>query len=208
MTTHLHALPNFSDPIMSRLLDQVHATHGPLAQLPKIHSDQYFWQLCESILGQQLSEKVAPQIIARVKTTLENDLTPEQVLATPDDLLRAAGVSYAKISYLKNVATAWQSGQVQPMSLAEMADEEVISLLTQIKGVGRWTAEMFLIFTLGRPDIFSAGDYGLRRGILLAYQLPPETTPKQLLELAEQWSPHRSYASRLLWKSLDQPQVG
>jgi DNA-3-methyladenine glycosylase II len=177
--------------------------HQPLAELPVRGPEQYFWDLCESILGQQLSEKVAPQIITRVRTTLNHELSPEKVLSTTDNDLRAAGVSYAKISYLKNVATAWQNGNILPQELHTLDDETVIEKLITIKGVGRWTAEMFLIFTLGRKDIFSAGDYGLRRAILLAYGLPPETKPKVLTALAENWSPHRSLASRILWKSLD-----
>lgn len=193
----------FVDKVMAKLHNEVTLKHGQLVVLQPAHPDTFFWNLCESILGQQLSEKVAPKIIARVKDTLKNTLTPEQVLATPDDDLRAAGASYSKISYLKNVAQTWQNGMISPQKLLEMSDEEVIETLTQIKGVGRWTAEMFLIFTLGRPDIFSAGDYGLRRAILMAYQLPPETTPKELVELAKQWRPHQSLASRLLWKSLD-----
>lgn len=198
----MNSSPVFSDPIMAELQRKVDE-HQPLAEIVTRHPEQYFWDLCESILGQQLSEKVAPQIIARVKTTLNHELSPEKVLATADDTLRADGVSYAKISYLKNVATAWQSGSILPHELHTLDDETVIEKLITIKGVGRWTAEMFLIFTLGRQDIFSAGDYGLRRAILIAYQLPPETKPKELTALAEKWSPHRSLASRILWKSLD-----
>lgn len=193
----------FSEQVMKKLHRDVEQKHGVLQPISPLDPEQFFWQLCESILGQQLSEKVAPQIISRVRKTLSEQLTPEQVISTDTELLRAAGVSYAKISYLKNVAEAWLSRSVEPHHLSTLADEEVISQLTQIKGVGRWTAEMFLIFTLGRPDIFSTGDYGLRRAILLAYQLPPETTAAQLNELANQWAPHRSLASRILWKSLD-----
>lgn len=192
----------FADPIMDALHQKV-VNHQPLGELKVLTHDQYFWALCESILGQQLSEKVAPQIVARVKHVLQDTLTPAQVLRTPDDQLRAAGVSYAKISYLKNVATVWETGIIEPDRLHTLSDEEVIEKLVTIKGVGRWTAEMFLIFTLARPDIFSVGDYGLRRAILLAYQLPPETKPKELLALSERWAPHRSTASRVLWKSLD-----
>lgn len=193
----------FSDKVMAQLHDKVVLQLGPLSELQPRDPEEYFWELCESILGQQLSEKVAPQIVARVKNVLKNQLEPTVVLATEDQALRAAGVSFAKISYLKNVAQAWQSGTVRPDQLASFTDEEIIAQLTQIKGVGRWTVEMFLIFTLARPDVFSAGDYGLKRAILQAYSLPTDIKPAQLSELAGSWQPRRSLASRVLWKSLE-----
>jgi len=193
----------FTDPIMQQLYITVTQKAGVLEELNVAPPEKYFWKLCQSIIGQQLSEKVAPIIEARVEAVLKQKPTPETVLSTPDQDLRAAGLSFSKISYLKNVATAWQSGEIEPHLLHTLSDEEVINKLVTIKGVGRWTAEMFLIFTLARKDIFSAGDYGLRRAILLAYDLPTETKPQALSELATHWSPHRSLASRLLWKSLD-----
>jgi DNA-3-methyladenine glycosylase II len=193
----------FTEPIMHSIHERVTTHFGSLAEISLLSEDQYFWNLCESIIGQQLSEKVAPQIVARVRAVLKEDLRPENVLATPDDTLRAAGLSYSKISYLKNVARFWDESSILPKDFSQMENEDLIVHLTQIKGVGRWTVEMFLIFTLGKPDVFSPGDYGLRRAILREYKLPDTTSPKEMAALAEQWSPHRSLASRLLWKSLE-----
>jgi len=195
--------PYFTDPILDHLHQQVTDHFGELLDIQPALPQDYFWNLCRSIVGQQLSEKVAPIIVERVKITLGHHLTPESVLNTPDELLRAAGLSYAKISYLKNTARAWQEVGFSPEKLSTLSDEEVITVLTQIKGVGRWTAEMFLLFTLARPDIFSVGDYGLKRAMMLSYHLPLTTQPAQFLELATLWSPYRSLASRVLWKSLD-----
>jgi DNA-3-methyladenine glycosylase II len=188
---------------MDALQERVVSELGPLAELSTRPETEFFWEMCSAIIGQQLSEKVAPIIEARVKTVLGDVLEPTTVLATPDEQLRAAGLSYSKISYLKNVATAWQSGQVDSAALRTMEDEEIIKTLTTIKGVGRWTVEMFLIFTLARNDIFSVGDYGLRRAALLAYNLPDSTTPAELTALAKNWQPNRSQACRILWKSLE-----
>lgn len=201
--THHTSAELFDDPIMHGLYQKVLAEGEFPKNITGPSPDQYFWSLCSSIIGQQLSEKVAPIIESRVKVVLKNELNPESVLSTSDDQLRAAGLSFSKISYLKNVAVAWQSGEINPSALANLTDEEVIAQLIKIKGVGRWTAEMFLIFTLARPDIFSVGDYGLRRAISLAYEIPMETKPKELLELSATWAPNRSLASRLLWRSLD-----
>jgi DNA-3-methyladenine glycosylase II len=195
----------FEDPVMTALHHQVISQFGELQILKNTPTDQYFWSMCASIIGQQLSEKVAPQIEARVRKVLQDTLTPEQVLLTPDDDLRAAGLSYSKISYLKNVAGFWQSSKLSLDDFTTMENENLITHLTQIKGVGRWTVEMFLIFTLGRPDVFSAGDYGLKRAVIRAYALPENISPKELTALASSWSPNRSLASRVLWKSLELP---
>src|SRR5688572_33356157 len=115
----------FSDPVMNQLHKHVSQKHGPISLPPASSPEQFFWNLCESIMGQQLSEKVAPQIVARVRVVLNEQLDPKNVLSTADDKLRAAGLSYSKISYLKNVATAWETQLVQPHLLLEMSDEEV-----------------------------------------------------------------------------------
>jgi DNA-3-methyladenine glycosylase II len=203
-TPTFHSL--FTDPVMIEIHQRVHGHFGELPLITPRPSENYFWDLCESIIGQQLSEKVAPQIVKRAKAVLGDDLTPTKVLATEDMKLREAGLSFSKISYLKNLATFWQENKILPTTFSEMESEEIIVHLTQVKGIGRWTVEMFLLFTLGRPDVFSTGDYGLRRAILRAYQLSEKTTPKEIGVLAENWQPHRSLASRLLWKSLDIPE--
>lgn len=202
----MHSTP-FSDPTMAALHQQVREHFGELPTLRPIPPEEYFWQLCESIIGQQLSEKVAPQIVSRVRNVLNEKLVPESVLATTDHELRGAGLSFSKASYLKNVAAFWLDPVHTTEDFTQTGDEELITHLVQIKGVGRWTAEMFLIFTMQRADIFSAGDYGLRKAALRAYHLPDTTTPRELSTLAERWSPHRSLACRVLWKSLELPRI-
>lgn len=193
----------FRDTTMAGLHHRVWEKFGDLPDRAPLAVQEYFWALCSSIIGQQLSEKVAPQIEARVIVVLNNDLSPRNILTTDKELLRGAGLSYSKIQYLKNVAGAWQSGEIHSEQLLKWSDADVIDHLVRIKGVGRWTAEMFLIFTLGRPDVFSVGDYGLKRAMMLAYNLPKETRPEVFLTIATEWQPKRSLASRILWKSLE-----
>lgn len=196
------ATVRFPDLVMQTLYDRVLREIGELNEFERTEPKEYFWQICESIIGQQLSEKVAPIIRERVKKVLKDLPTPEKVLATPDNDLRAAGLSFSKISYLKNVAKFWQSEACVPENFSEMSAEELIALLTQIKGIGRWTVEMFLIFTMGHKDVFSSGDFALKKAIMRHYKLAEKTTPKEFETFAAQWSPHRSLASRVLWKSL------
>ncbi len=126
--------------------------------------------------------------------------TPQQILAMPDETLRIAGISFRKISYIKSVADAFLSGLIDEQKIKHMTDEEVIAALTQIRGVGKWTAEMILIFTLKRPDVFSLGDLGLRNAITNLYGI---TDWEKMLELSRTWSPNRSTACWYLWKSLE-----
>lgn len=159
--------------------------------------------MVESIVSQQLSIKVADVIFGRVKQLAGSDFSPGKLLLVSVEDLRTAGLSYSKASYVHNIARAWEEGLVDSGALATMDDAAVIEALVQIKGVGQWTAEMFLMFTLGRPDVFSAGDYGLRKAISLAYEIPLESKPIVFTQLAQQWAPHRTLASRILWKSLE-----
>jgi DNA-3-methyladenine glycosylase II len=168
--------------------------------------------LIESIISQQLSIKAADTIFGRFKAlfhsrhpelvsgsqTLFPD--PEHILSKSDDELRAVGLSYQKASYIKSIANTFATKQIDPSIIAHMQDEEVITELTKIKGVGKWTAEMILIFTLNRPDIFSIGDLGLRNAITKLYGI---TNRQEMLELAATWAPNRSTASWYLWRSLE-----
>jgi DNA-3-methyladenine glycosylase II len=192
-----------SDSKLQQLYEQVTEKFGDFTPLTPANPDQYFGKLCESIISQQLSTKVADVIEARVRTLLGGSWTYKSVIATEAEALRGAGLSYAKINYIKNIAEAWQSGAVNSEKLQTQTDEEVITELVKIKGVGRWTAEMFLIFTLGRSDIYSAGDYGLKKAVCKLYGLEMTIKPKELIQISNQWAPHRSLASRILWKSLE-----
>jgi DNA-3-methyladenine glycosylase II len=195
----------FSDPILLHLHELVTAQLGELNEIEVLKPEDYFQTLCASIISQQLSTKVADTIFSRVKALVGEPFSPERVLQIPEDEFRAVGMSYAKARYVRAVAEAWQSGLIDPFKVEAMDDETLINHLTQIKGVGRWTAEMFLIFSLGRSDIFSVGDYGLRKALTKAYGIPMETPPAELLKITDKWKPYRSLASRILWKSLELP---
>lgn len=185
----------FSDPILKKLTKQYPA--------PKFEdrSSFLFYELIESIISQQLSVKAADTIFGRFKNLFGNKFpTPSQVLTMDDDKLRSCGISFAKISYVKSVANAFVSDLIDIEKIKKQSDEEVIEELTQIKGVGRWTAEMILIFTLKRPDVFSIGDLGLRNAITKLYGI---TDRKDMVKLSENWKPHRSTASWYLWRSLE-----
>jgi DNA-3-methyladenine glycosylase II len=195
----------FLDPQLHQLHEKVVAAFGKLSDIEPSPSEQYFGKLAGSIVSQQLSTKVADVIESRVLTAIGGEWQPKNVLATPPDLLRSAGLSGAKVQYIKNIAQTFNEGTVAAESLTDLEDEIVIEQLTKIKGVGRWTAEMFLIFTLGRPDIYSVGDYGLKKAVCQLYKLEMTIKPAQLVDISTHWHPQRSLASRILWKSLELP---
>lgn len=189
------------DKTILQLIKAVENKFGELSEIQPIAPEKYFASLVESIVSQQLSVKVADVIYSRLETKLVN-VDAESILSAEIDALRAVGLSNAKASYIKNLAQAWQT-TISPNNWQQYTDEEVITDLVKVKGIGVWTAEMFLIFSLGRPNIFSVGDYGLRKAMQKTYQLPATTKPAEYQNLAEKWSPHKSYISRVLWKSLE-----
>lgn len=166
---------------------------------------RYFQSLTEAIISQQLSGKAADTIINRFKALFPKIKFPTstQVLAKSDNELRTVGISGSKASYIKNIARAIEDKSLDFRRINKMTDEEIITMLTAIKGIGRWTAEMFLIFSLGRPDVFSFGDLGLRNAVKKLYSLPQDPTVQQLKEFSARWQPHRTAASLHLWASLD-----
>lgn len=196
-------MPGFNDKRLADLLLLVEKKFGELEPIKPVVKNQYFRQLVLSVVSQQLSTKVARVIAGRLEDLVGGAFLPDDVLQTPDDRLREVGLSWSKVSYVKNIADFFASRKVNADLLEEMTDEEIIDLLVQIKGVGRWTAEMFLIFTLARPDVFSVGDYGLRKAVVKHGFLPESAKPTDFLELSANWSPQRSLASRVLWKSLE-----
>jgi DNA-3-methyladenine glycosylase II len=172
----------------------------------------HFRSLVESIVSQQLSVKASDTIFNRfvdlfVKSgaikTARSFPTPEQVLKMSDAKLRKVGLSGSKVKYIKDLAKKVHQKEVQLHRLHKMSDEEVIEHLVQVKGIGRWTGEMFLMFSLARPDIFSHGDLGLRNAIQKLYGFKKAPTIKQIEKIAQKWSPYKTLASRYLWKSLD-----
>lgn len=165
---------------------------------------QYFSTLCRAIIAQQLSTKVAKVISARFFTLFpKKQATPARVLKCSDDALRDIGMSWAKVAYIKDLATQTREKNIRFDELHTLDDEAVIAELTKVKGIGRWTVEMFLIFTLGREDIFSHGDLGLRRGVQRLYGF--KTMPKQrtIERIVRKWAPYRSYGSLVLWNVVD-----
>ena len=164
--------------------------------------------LARAIVGQQLSTKAAASIWAKLQGQFgDRTPTPEELVAAEHDELRKAGLSNSKVRYLKELAGHVESGELDLGRFPELADEDVIAELIEVKGIGRWTAEMFLIFHLGRPDVISAGDLGIRRAIQIAYGLEDLPGPTDLERIAEPWRPHRTLACLYLWRSLDNEPV-
>ena len=168
-----------------------------------------FDALAESIAYQQLSGKAAATIFGRVRALYPKRkwLDPEQLLATPDQTLRAAGLSRAKTAALKDLAAKTIDGTVpSARALIRMSDDEIIMRLTTVRGIGRWTVEMLLLFDLGRPDVWPVDDYGVRKGFAKTFGRRKLPTPKQLMKLGEKWRPYRSVAAWYFWRALDQPE--
>jgi len=164
-------------------------------------------RLCASIMSQQLSTKVAKVIYNRfIELYKGKEPTPKQIASTPFDKLRAIGLSNAKTQYVLNVAQFAIEHQVTDQKLNTMSDEEIIELLTQIKGVGRWTVEMLLMFTLGREDLFSADDYGIQTAMKKLYKLDDSNKKEfrlKILKISKKWAPFRTYACVYLWQWKD-----
>ncbi len=186
---------------------------GPFALKLK-SSRSPFEALLEAILYQQLNGKAAATILARLLAACGGaHPQPEQLLALPDELLRAAGVSRNKTLALRDLAAKTIDGTVPTLPrIRRMTDEEILDRLTEVRGIGTWTAEMFLIFRLGRPDVFPLSDYGVRKGFLLTFGKPPAGKPitiemlpaaEEMLRRSRRWQPWRSAASWYLWRACD-----
>ena len=155
---------------------------------------------------QQLNGTAAATILGRVKALYPNKSfpTPDDILSTPDDKLRSAGLSRAKTAAIKDIATKTIEGIVPTSrAIVKMSNEEIIERLTTVRGVGPWTVEMLLIFTLGRSDVLPATDYGVRKGFAMTYGWKDLPTPKELLVQSEKWKPHRTTAAWYFWRALD-----
>jgi DNA-3-methyladenine glycosylase II len=160
--------------------------------------------LLGSVISQQLSTKAAATIHGRVLELFGGRTpTPAELLAVDPDRLRGCGLSGRKVEYVRDLAGHLESGELELDRLGELSDEEVIAEISAIRGFGRWSAEMFLIFFLGRPDVLPVGDLGIRKAVKVAYGLEELPDPEQLERIAEAWRPHRSLACLYLWESLD-----
>ncbi|HEY3192418.1 MAG TPA: DNA-3-methyladenine glycosylase [Solirubrobacterales bacterium] len=164
--------------------------------------------VARAIVGQQLSTKAARSIWAKLLEMFGGEVpTPEALLRRRPQNLRKAGLSNAKVEFLRDLARRVGDGRLDLERLKELPDEDVIAALIEVKGVGRWTAEMFLIFHLARPDVVSVGDLGIRRAVQIAYGMDDLPGPEELEKLAEEWRPHRTLACLYLWRSLDNTPV-
>lgn len=162
--------------------------------------------LSEAVIYQQLHAKAAATILGRLVAQIGNGVLPdpEGMLDAPDEALRAAGLSRNKVAALRDIATHARDGRLPTLAVCrDFSDAELIARLTDIRGIGPWTVDMFLIFTLGRPDVLPSGDFGVRRGYSLAYSLPEMPSPKALALAGERWAPHRSLAALYLWRVAD-----
>lgn len=161
-----------------------------------------FTTLARSIVGQQISVKAAESVWQRVIAAIP-DITPHTIAAVEQELLRSCGLSARKVTYLQDLSRHFREGDLSETAWGEMNDEAVIKQLIQVKGIGRWTAEMFLIFHLHRPDVLPLDDIGLQRAMSLHYLDKQPVDKKIMLELAKPWQPWRSVATWYLWRSLD-----
>ena len=195
------SLVAFTPPLTDHAAATVHLSRDPVlgevialvGELPVLTpTADPFARLVRSVAGQQLSVRAAASIHARLEGIL-GAVTPETVLASPGETLRGAGLSWAKVRTLQAAAQAAQTGQIDFAHLAEQPDEAVIAALSALPGIGRWTAEMFLIFALARPDVFSLGDLALRQGLDRLYPGEPYDA------VLSRWAPYRSLAARYLW---------
>lgn len=167
-------------------------------------SNDYFVSLTREIIGQQLSGRVADVIFERFENLFpKRKITAKHLLTIPDQKLRDVGTSWGKVSFLKDLAQKVLNGEVNLKTIDNLENEEVVELLLKVKGIGPWTAEMFLMFALNRPDVFSAGDLGLKNAIVKLYKLKDKPSNEELIKISSKWSPHRTTACRILWGSLE-----
>jgi DNA-3-methyladenine glycosylase II len=194
-----------SDPTMAALIDRVGEIdlETRLRRRSEERPADAYGALLRAIVGQQLSTKAARTIYGRVLELFGgNTPPPEKLLEAEETDLRAAGLSGRKVEYIRDLATHVVNGELELDRLGELPDDEVIAEIVAVRGLGVWTAEMFLIFHLERPDVLSGGDLGIRKAVQIEYGLEAMPAPARVLEIGEPWRPHRSLASLYLWESL------
>lgn len=194
-----------TDPTMATLVERV----GPIDLATRLRRRKEerppdaYGALLRAIVGQQLSTKAARTIYLRVLEVFDGTTpSPEQLLTAGEADLRGAGLSGRKIEYVRDLAGHVLSGELELDRLDELEDEQVIEEIVAVRGLGQWTAEMFLLFHLKRPDVLSGGDLGIRKAVQIEYGLEEMPAPLKVLEIGEPWRPHRSLASLYLWESL------
>jgi len=185
-----------ADPVMRALVE----LHAPCRLKP---DEDVFEGLCDAIVSQQLSVKAAATIFGRFKALYPGGIKPAAVLETPSEMLRGVGFSRAKAAYVHDLARHVLDGRLELDRLGELTDDRIVEELTAVKGIGRWTAEMILIFHLNRPDVLPVDDLGIREGFKRAYGLPERPAPAEMERIAEPWRPWRSIGSWYIWRALD-----
>jgi DNA-3-methyladenine glycosylase II len=194
-----------ADPTMAALIDRLGEIdlETRLRRRSEERPADAYGALLRAIVGQQLSTKAARTIYGRILDLFEGSTpTPEQLLEADETALRAAGLSGRKVEYVRDLASHVLSGELELDRLGELSDEEAIEEIVAVRGLGVWTAEMFLLFHLERPDVLSGGDLGIRKAVQVEYGLDEMPAPARVLEIGEPWRPHRSLASLYLWESL------
>jgi 3-methyladenine DNA glycosylase/8-oxoguanine DNA glycosylase len=188
-----------ADPVLARIIKGV----GP-CRFAKVPAPSHFAALCRDIIYQQLSGKAAEAIHIRFKALHgETHPSPARLLKTPEEKLRGAGLSRGKVAFLRDLAAKSVSGELPLDTLHELPDEELIATVTKVKGIGPWTAQMFLIFHLGRPDVLPGLDLGIRKAVQRGWKLRQLPSAEKVLKLGKNWSPHATIATWYLWRSLE-----
>ncbi len=194
--THLRDV----DPVLAGVIDRVGAYDAP-------HRSDPYAALVRAILFQQLAGAAATAIQRRffaLHEPIDAPPAPEQILALTDEEFRGAGISRQKMGYLRDLALHVADGRLDLSELPSLPDDEVIQRITAVKGLGEWSAHMFLMFHLGRPDVLPIGDLGVRNGMRIAYGLETSPTPKEALAIGERWAPYRSVGSWYMWRVVEQ----
>jgi DNA-3-methyladenine glycosylase II len=186
-----------ADPVLARLVDTV----GPIRHRPR-NPDGGFGALVRAIVFQQLAGRAANAIHQRVRALVDGPLTPDALVVVPDDELRAAGLSTAKLASLRDLSAKVLDGTVVFDGAARMPDDDIITRLVTVRGIGRWTAEMYLMFELRRLDVWPVDDLGVRQGYGLAWSIEPTPTPRQLQPLGDRFRPYRSVVARYCWEAV------
>ncbi len=202
LSTDLNAIEEVGrlDPALAGLLQQLEPIEITL-------QEDFFVSIASAIVGQQLSNRVAEVLWERLTALLEDGVTPSNLQSLDDEQLRGIGISYAKIKYLKALSTAVLDRTLELDRLHTLDDDEIVRQLTRIKGIGPWTAEMFLIFSMGRTDVFSVGDGGLQRAVKWLYQMEQIPGKDELIRISDRWRPYRTTAALYLWRAIDEKMI-
>ena len=202
-SAHLRAV----DPVLGELIERLGALPAPARSPARPTPGEHYAGLVRTIVGQQLSPRAAQAIWLRLLGHFDGrPPSPQEILAADPDALRAAaGLSRAKTTYLRSLAEHVIDGSLELDRLEQLDDDDVIAELVAVKGIGEWSAHMFLMFQLERPDVLAPGDLGIRKGIQISYGLEALPTPAEVIAVAEPWRPYRTAACRYLWRAIDAP---